>query len=127
MIESNEQVPFDALLYLAGACNYGGRVTEDKDVRVLTAVLKDFYCEKSCVKNETERYYFANTDHRYYIYYGETVKDTLDYVKNLPDEESPQLMGLHENANITQAIFDSVEIFANVLKLTAGDNVQSKE
>lgn len=125
MVEQFNEVPFQALLYLTGACNYGGRVTEDKDVRVLAAVLKDFYCEKSVVKGEHARYYFAPSDTRYYIHYAETVKETIEWVKNLPDEESPLIMGLHENANITQAIGESVEIFANVLKLTAGDTAQA--
>lgn len=121
MVEQFNEVPFQALLYLTGACNYGGRVTEDKDVRVLGAILKDFYCEKSVVKSEHARYYFAPSDPRYYIHYAESVKETIEWIKTLPDEESPQIMGLHENANITQAIGESVEIFANVLKLTAGD------
>jgi len=63
--------------------------------------LKDFYCPESVVNRADDKYYFASTDPRYYIYYGETVKETIEYIKNLPDEESPQLMGLHENANIT--------------------------
>ena len=35
-----------------------------------------------------------------YIFKGETAREHLDYVKHLPDEESPQLMGLHDNAFI---------------------------
>lgn len=79
------------------------------------------------IKKADDKYYFASTDTRYYIYYGETVKETIEYVKGLPDEESPQLMGLHENANITQAIAESLDIFQNVLKLTAGDNAQAPQ
>jgi hypothetical protein len=41
----------------------------------------------------------------------------LDYINSLPDDESPELMGLHENANISQAIYEASQIFANVLKL----------
>jgi len=56
MIENFDQVPFPALNYLTGECNYGGRVTDDWDRRTLKTILKSFYNE-DCI-----------TSHKYQIY-----------------------------------------------------------
>lgn len=42
-IENYEQIPFKAITYLIGECNYGGRVTDERDRRCLITILKDFF------------------------------------------------------------------------------------
>jgi dynein heavy chain len=39
-------VPFEALKYLTAECNYGGRVTDDKDRRLINTLLEDYYNPK---------------------------------------------------------------------------------
>ena len=52
-INEYEDVQFNALNYLIGECNYGGRVTEELDQRVLMALLEDFLSIKVLHKNYT--------------------------------------------------------------------------
>jgi dynein heavy chain, axonemal len=42
--ESDERnIPFAALKYLTAECNYGGRVTDDKDRKLINTLLNDYY------------------------------------------------------------------------------------
>ncbi len=41
--ETEGAIPFAALKYLTSECNYGGRVTDDKDRRLITTLLDDYY------------------------------------------------------------------------------------
>jgi dynein heavy chain len=44
-LHEGDPIPYAALGYLAGECNYGGRVTDDKDRRCIINILTDFYCD----------------------------------------------------------------------------------
>ena len=39
----NVPLPWDALQFVTGHINYGGRVTDDQDRRCLLAILRKFY------------------------------------------------------------------------------------
>ena len=42
-MEVHKELPIEALVYLTGECNYGGRVTDSQDRRLLICLLKTIY------------------------------------------------------------------------------------
>lgn len=45
-------LPLEALAYLTGECNYGGRVTDDKDRRLLVSLLSISYTKDIVVNDD---------------------------------------------------------------------------
>lgn len=42
-LDDQEDIPWEALIYVTGHINYGGRVTDDWDRRCLLSLLKKYY------------------------------------------------------------------------------------
>ncbi len=42
-IDEYEEIPWSALNYMVAEANYGGRVTDDKDRRLISVILLNFY------------------------------------------------------------------------------------
>lgn len=102
--------PYEALKYVIGECNYGGRVTDDKDRRALSNILEIFLNES--VVNP--KYNFSkipdyeipmNTDH----------KSVVEYIKKFPIDSHPNIFSLHENADISKNQLETASFFDSVL------------
>ena len=85
-----------ALNYLVAQVNYGGRVTDKQDVRLMNAMLKKYFCAEIM----QEGYKFSNLDF-YYAPPDGTFDECMNYINTLPLDESPEVFGLHANANIS--------------------------
>ncbi|KPI89879.1 dynein heavy chain putative dynein heavy chain point mutation [Leptomonas seymouri] len=98
LLRENDLVPYEALLYLIGECNYGGRVTDDWDRRCLMATLEVYLTplilEDDYVFSDDALEYFAPPYGNYESY--------VAYVQSLPGQQPPTIFGLHENADITK-------------------------
>ncbi|WAQ96862.1 DYH3-like protein [Mya arenaria] len=106
-----EELPLQALSYLTGECNYGGRVTDDKDRRLLNALLSICY-NRQIVNDDNYRFsesglYFAPPDTTYQGY--------IDYIRSLPLNPTPEVFGLHDNADITKDNQETQILFESIL------------
>uniref|UniRef100_A0A8B9T0C6 Dynein axonemal heavy chain 7 n=1 Tax=Anas platyrhynchos TaxID=8839 RepID=A0A8B9T0C6_ANAPL len=105
-----EEIPFEALTYLTGECNYGGRVTDDKDRRLLLSLLSVFYSKDI----EQDKYMLAPGDD-YYIPPHGPYESYIEYLRSLPITTHPEVFGLHENADITKDNQETNQLFTGVL------------
>jgi dynein heavy chain len=111
-LEEGAEVPYAALAYLAGECNYGGRCTDDKDRRCLVNIISEFYAP-----------HILNDDHKFSpsgIYYAPpegNLQSYRDYISTLPFSEGPEVFGLHDNANISCAVAETNELLDTMQSL----------
>uniref|UniRef100_A0A8B9L8A4 Dynein, axonemal, heavy chain 1 n=1 Tax=Astyanax mexicanus TaxID=7994 RepID=A0A8B9L8A4_ASTMX len=103
-----QDIPFKVLKYTAGEINYGGRVTDDWDRRCIMNVLEDFYCPAVLNPNHI---YSASGDNCIYL------QDYLAYIRNLPINDTPEIFGLHDNANISFAQNETFALLGAVVRL----------
>ncbi|KAG7209677.1 hypothetical protein KM043_011323 [Ampulex compressa] len=107
-----DQVPFDALFYLTGECNYGGRVTDDKDRRLLKSLLKNFYNPEVI----TNREYSFSPSGIYHLPEDTDHEGCIEYIRSLPINQLPEVYGLHENADVMRDNQESMQLLAGALE-----------
>jgi dynein heavy chain len=111
-LEEYDNSPFKVLKYTVGEINYGGRVTDDWDRRLIVSILDDYYNS-----NVLENNYKFSTSEIYYSIPGTNYAEYRDYIKSLPIDEGTEIFSMHDNANITFAQKQTYTLFENLLNL----------
>lgn len=79
---------------MLGEVQYGGRVTDDYDKRLLNCFAKTWFGE---FMFEEEFQFYAG----YKIMHYKMVEQYLEYIDQMEKIDPPQVYGLHPNADIT--------------------------
>jgi dynein heavy chain len=110
-----DEVPWAVLKVLTAVVNYGGRITDDKDIRTADIILETFFnpavLEQGYKFSQSGLYGSVefNKDAPYKSYW--------DYVEGLPINPEPEAFGMHDNANITCARAETYSTFQIILSL----------
>jgi len=114
-VSSYAEIPYKVLQQLTSVVNYGGRITDDKDMRTSDILIADFFnpriLQDGYKFSPSGLYSSINADpdapHKAY----------LDYIEGLPLNAEPEVFGMHDNANITCAITEIDATFGIILAL----------
>ncbi|WIA33430.1 hypothetical protein OEZ86_006562 [Tetradesmus obliquus] len=112
-LDSYVDTPWEALKYLIAEANYGGRVTDELDRRVLNSYLQRFYCEDAL---EVVNFKLSPLP-AYFIPEPGSLASFKDYIATLPASDRPEAFGQHPNAEISYLIEDSKALLDGLLGL----------
>eukprot|EP00386_Alphamonas_edax_P011408 GDKI01036156.1.p1 GENE.GDKI01036156.1~~GDKI01036156.1.p1 ORF type:complete len:555 (-),score=146.39 GDKI01036156.1:20-1435(-) len=96
--DNDDPVPWNSLKYLIGEAMYGGRVTDDFDRRVLVTYLDEYMGDFLFDTNQP--FFFSRSGYEYTVPKPGNIEVYLNYIKELPLINSPEVFGLHPNAEI---------------------------
>eukprot|EP00698_Gefionella_okellyi_P019150 TRINITY_DN5834_c0_g2_i1.p1 TRINITY_DN5834_c0_g2~~TRINITY_DN5834_c0_g2_i1.p1 ORF type:complete len:4046 (-),score=1123.04 TRINITY_DN5834_c0_g2_i1:354-12491(-) len=134
MLLNRDTGPFSwqSLLYLVGECNYGGRVTDDWDRRTLTTMLSELMNDATIfgadgrsmvpdvpVPSGEKPTFTLPSDDSYRV--------QIAHVEAYPLVASPEVFGLHANAEITRDIDDTEALLANLLAAQSSERLGADE
>jgi dynein heavy chain len=117
---TDEAIPWDAMRFMTGQINYGGRVTDDWDRRCLMSVL-NYYLIPQVIKDD----YKLSQSGRYFVPPVGPLSSFKSYVESLPLTDDPEIFGMHENANITFQMQESQSILSTSLSIQPRDTGKS--
>lgn len=109
-----EEVQFEALRYMTGECNYGGKVTDSFDRVCLNTLIRRFY--SPLLLDMGEDYHFDDGS-EYYAPDLDSYEDFVRHIQNLPDSAKPGVFGLHNNADIKRGLNNTEALMESIMKI----------
>jgi len=123
------------LQYMTGEVQYGGRITDNLDRRLFMA-----YTEVWLSQNTLASTFSFSPDHPInqtaenfkYLIPGFTEKDDyINYVNKFPDVDSPEVLGMHPNADLTFRFKEVILLLDTIIetqpKQTSGGGGKTRE
>ncbi|GBP22697.1 Dynein heavy chain 12, axonemal [Eumeta japonica] len=107
-----EEIQYVAIKYLTGECNYGGRVTDDWDRRLIVTILDNFVNEKVV---SDPNYLFCDIGPQYGLPRRCEYQDYLKHIEQVPVNPPPEVFGLHMNAGITRDYATSMALTSSLI------------
>jgi dynein heavy chain len=111
-LEENDSVPWETLKYVIGVINYGGRVTDDWDIRTLMTMIKSYIGEYVL----EDGFKFSPSGMYKSVEVGEHAS-YIEYIRTLSINPSPEVFGLHDNADITCAQAETKNMMDTLVSL----------
>lgn len=113
--EYQDETPWDAMKYLIAQANYGGRVTDSEDRKLLIVYSNQFFRDEAIdIVN-----YQLSTSELYYIPEDGDKDSYLQYIDSLPDasDDPPEAFGQHPNADISAQMEETATLLNTIMSM----------
>ena len=114
-VDKYDEIPYSVLQLLTSMVNYGGRITDDKDMRTSDIIVGSLLAPQVLEDN------FAFSESGIYktlvAEMDAPLASYLAYIDSLPLNAEPEVFGMHSNAAITCDINEAVDIFGIITSL----------
>ena len=116
----NGDISWGTFQYMVSDVQYGGKITDSLDVRLFRTYTKEWLTDRTC----EDDYSFTPEspllkipdDFEYRVNAFTEHGDYRKYIEQFPENDSPEIFGLHPNADLTYCVKE-----ANALFKTLGD------
>ncbi|ORZ33974.1 dynein heavy chain and region D6 of dynein motor-domain-containing protein [Catenaria anguillulae PL171] len=113
LLDDYPEIPWDALRYLIAEANYGGRITDDWDRRVLKTYIGSYFCTDAIEVPQFK----LSTLPQYHVPEPTNIQAYRDYIASWPGYDRPEAFGQHPNADIASQIRESNNLLSTLVSL----------
>jgi len=117
--DGDEELPWETLRYLIGEAMYGGRVFNDFDRRIVACYLDEFMGD--FIFDTNQKFYFSKSGADYVVESHDNLEQYMDAIEQIPLFTSPNVFGLHANAEIIYFTNFARELWGSVLSMQTSD------
>ncbi|XP_038229191.1 dynein axonemal heavy chain 10 [Dermochelys coriacea] len=114
--QNDDKIPWGSLKYLIGEVMYGGRAIDSFDRRILT-IYMDEYLGDFIFDTFQPFHFYKNEEVDYKIPAGNSKDDFVEELESLPLANTPEVFGLHPNAEIRYYTQAARDMWSHLLEL----------
>ena len=120
-IDEDQAMPWGSLKYLIGEVMYGGRAIDSYDRRILSTYMNEYFGD-FIFDTFQPFHFYQNEDVDYIIPSDSGNKDSfLEFIEELPLAVTPEVFGLHPNAEIGYYTSAARDMWSNLIELQPQD------
>lgn len=112
-LDEYDATPWDALKYLISEINYGGRVTDNFDRRLMNVLMDSYFNDEAL---DTPYFKLSSLPH-YFIPDDGNLQSYREFVHMLPNSDRPEAFGQHPNADIASQISEGNALLQTIVSL----------
>ncbi|KAI9141400.1 dynein heavy chain and region D6 of dynein motor-domain-containing protein [Paraphysoderma sedebokerense] len=113
LLNEYQELPWDAVKCLIAEANYGGRITDDWDRRVLRSYINTFF-SPNIIQNA---HYSLSSLSTYFIPEPSSIESYLQVISSWPNFDLPEAFGQNSNADIAAQTKESNNLLTGLMSL----------